>query len=103
MTNWYDDLLFNKTFSGLYVEDAILKDIASKKGKTYKKSSSGEESRGIDGYIDDVPYSVKAESYKDSAAKNTETINATMVYYRYTEDANKKNTGVEYYIEDEEE
>lgn len=103
LTNWYDDLLFNKTFSGLYVEDAILKDIASKKGKTYKKSSSGEESRGIDGYIDDVPYSVKAESYKDSAAKNTETINATMVYYRYTEDANKKNTGVEYYIEDEEE
>lgn len=102
LTNWYDDLLFNKTFSGLYVEDAILKDIASKKEETYKKSSSSEESQGIDGYIGDVPYSVKAESYKDSAAKNTETINAKMVYYRYTEDANKKNTGVEYYIEDDE-
>ena len=103
LTNWFDDLLFNKTFSGLYVEDAILKDIATKKEKTYRKSSSSEESQGIDGYIDDVPYSVKAESYKDSAAKNTETINAMMVYYRYTEDANKKNTGVEYYIEEDDE
>lgn len=36
LTNWYDDLLFNKTFSGLYVEDAILKDIASKKKKAIK-------------------------------------------------------------------
>ena len=103
LTNWYDDLLFNKTFSGLYVEDAILKDIASKKKKSYQKSSSSEESKGIDGYIGDIPYSVKAESYKDSAAKNTETINAKMVYYRYTEDENKKNTGVEYYIEEDEE
>lgn len=102
LTNWFDDLLFNKTFSGLYVEAAILKDIATKKEKTYRKSSSSEESQGIDGYIDDVPYSVKAESYKDSAPKNTETINATMVYYRYTEDANRKNTGVEYYIEEDE-
>ena len=102
LTNWYDDLLFNKTFAGLYAEDAILKDIAEKKKEEYKKSTSEEESQGIDGYIGNVPYSVKAESYKESAAKNTETISAKMVYYRYTEDANKKNIGVEYYIEEDE-
>ena len=101
LTNWYDDLMFNKTFFGLYAESAILKDIAEKNNATYKKSSAAEESQGIDGYIDDVAYSVKAETYKDSSAHNTETINAKMVYYRNTYDSNNKVDGVEYYIEEE--
>lgn len=96
LTKYYDDLMFNKTFAGLYVQDKILKDIANDKQATYRKASSDDESKGIDGYIDGIPYSVKSETYKTSAAKNTETINATMVYYS----ENKKTKEIEYYIED---
>lgn len=99
LTDYYNDLMFNKTFSGLYVQDEILKDIASEKKATYRKSTALEEGQGIDGYIDDVPYSIKSETYKDSAAKNTETISAKMVYYR----ENKKDKSIEYYIEEDDE
>lgn len=96
LTEYYDDLMFNKTFAGLYVQDIILKDIAKDKQATYKKASSDDESKGIDGYIDDIPYSVKSETYKTSAAKNSEKIDATMVYY--TE--NKTTKEIEYYIDE---
>ena len=96
LTEYYDDLMFNKTFVGLYVQDKILKDIAKDKRAIYKKASSDDESKGIDGYIDDIPYSVKSETYKTSAAKNSEKIDATMVYY--TE--NKKTKEIEYYIDE---
>lgn len=97
LNDYYDDLMFNKTFAGLYVQDKILKDIADENNAIYRKPSATEEGRGIDGYIDDVPYSVKSETYRNSAAKNNETINAKMVYY--TE--NKKSKTIDYYIEEE--
>lgn len=99
LVDYYDDLMFSKTFSGLYVQDEILRDIADKKRATYRKPNAIEEGQGIDGYIDDIPYSVKPETYKDSAAKNNETINAKMVYYS----ENKKDTNIDYYIEEEDE
>ena len=99
LVDYYDDLMFSKTFSGLYVQDEILRDIADKKKATYRKPNAIEEGQGIDGYIDDIPYSVKSETYKDSAAKNNETINAKMVYYS----ENKKDKSIDYYIEEEDE
>lgn len=99
LVDYYDDLMFSKTFSGLYVQDEILRDIADKKRATYRKPNAIEEGQGIDGYIDDIPYSVKPETYKDSAAKNNETINAKMVYYS----ENKKDTNIDYYIKEEDE
>lgn len=99
LVDYYDDLMFTKTFSGLYAQEEILKDIAANKNATYRKPNAIEEGQGIDGYIDDVPYSVKSETYKDSAAKNNETIKAKMVYYS----ENKKDKSVDYYIEEEDE
>lgn len=95
---YYDDLMFNKTFYGLYVQDEILRSIAADRKAKFRKPTATEESQGIDGYIDDVPYSIKSESYKESAAKNNETINAKMVYYK----DNKKDKTIDYYIEEEE-
>ncbi len=99
LVDYYDDLMFTKTFSGLYAQEEILKDIAANKNATYRKPNAIEEGQGIDGYIDDVPYSVKSETYKDSAAKNNETIKAKMVYYC----ENKKDKSIDYYIEEENE
>ena len=96
---YYDDLMFNKTFKGLYAQNEILKDIATDKNTEFRKPTATEEGQGIDGYIGDVPYSVKSETYKNSAAKNNETINAIMVYYK----DNQKDKTIDYYIEEEEE
>ena len=37
LVDYYDDLMFDKTFSDLYVQDEILIDIADKKKATYRK------------------------------------------------------------------
>ena len=101
---WLEDFMFYKTFNGLYVQDAILADIAKEKECNYTRSTSEEEGRGIDGYIDGIAYSIKSETYKDSIKQNIETINATMVYYRYKYEngSRTKIEKVEYYIEEDE-
>ena len=99
---WLEDLMFYKTFNGLYVQDAILNDIAKSMGTTYKKSSSSDEGKGIDGYINNIAYSIKSETYKDTTRQAIETINARMVYYYYKYEPNSttKIKSVEYYIEE---
>lgn len=84
---WVEDLVIYKTFNGLYVQKSILASLAERKGTTYRLSTPEEESVGIDGYVGDVPYSVKPDTYK-SMKRLSETINVKMIYY------SKKKTGL---------
>jgi hypothetical protein len=78
--NWVKDLLIVKTYEGLRVQHVILKKVAEMKHTTYTHSTPDEESKGIDGYIGDVPVSVKPLSYK---TKNMlrERIDVKMIFY----------------------
>lgn len=80
VNRWVEDLVINKTFNGLYVQKAILASLAQRKGTTYRLATPEEESRGIDGYVGDKPYSVKPDSYK-SMSQLSEHIDVTMIYY----------------------
>ena len=77
---WVTELILEQTYVGLRVERAILEEAARCLGRTLSLSSPEDESRGIDGYLDGIPVSVKPNSYK---AMDTigETINARMIYY----------------------
>ena len=77
---WVEDLVIYKTFNGLYVQKAILASLAERKGTTYRLATPEEESIGIDGYVGDVPYSVKPDTYK-TMNRLSETINVKMIYY----------------------
>lgn len=81
--HWVEDLVISKTFNGLYVQKAILASLAERKGTTYRFSTPEEESVGIDGYVDDVPYSVKPATYK-IMGRLSESINVKMIYYTKT-------------------
>ena len=83
VNRWVEDLVINKTFNGLYVQKAILASLAQKKGTTYRLATPEEESRGIDGYVGDKPYSVKPDTYK-SMSQLSEHIDVTMIYYSKT-------------------
>ena len=91
--NWVEDLLIQKTFNGMYVQQAILKYLACKQGKSYRASNPHEEGQGIDGFIGDQPYSVKPDTYK-TMRQLQEKIEVKMVYY------NKKKTGLEIEVSD---
>lgn len=90
---WVEDLVIYKTFNGLYVQKAILASLAERKGTTYRLATPDEESTGIDGYVGDVPYSVKPDTYK-TMNRLSETINVKMIYYT------KKKTGLTIEVEE---
>lgn len=81
--NWVEDLVINKTFNGLYVQKAILASLAEKKGTTYRLANPHEESKGIDGFVGDTPYSIKPDTYK-TMGRLSESIDVKMIYYTKT-------------------
>ena len=80
---WIEDLLLFKTYNGLYVQEAILRELAERKGLAFRRSTPEEESQGIDGYVGDVAYSVKPDTYK-TMDRLPESIGYTMIYYTKT-------------------
>lgn len=81
--SWVEDLVIVKTYNGLYVQKAILSKVAGKCGKNYRLATPEEESQGIDGYIGDIPYSVKPDTYK-TMGRLPEIISVKMIYYSKT-------------------
>ncbi len=85
---WVEDLVLEKTFIGLRFQEAILKKIASIKSQKYRLATPGEESRGIDGFVGEVPVSIKPITYKTKNALR-EVIQCKIVFYE------KKKDGLE--------
>ena len=85
---WVQDLVINKTFNGMYVQKAILASLAERRGTTYRLATPEEESMGIDGYVGEVPYSVKPDTYK-TMGRLSETIDVKMIYYSKTKTNSK--------------
>lgn len=84
---WIEDLVLTKTFSGLKLQEAILKAVSIGKGLPYRVSTKKEESKGIDGYIGSIAVSIKPSTYKTMTALN-EMIDCQMIFY------NKTKTGI---------
>ena len=87
---WVEDLVIYKTFNGLYVQKAILAALAAKRGTEYRLAFPEEESRGIDGYVGGIPYSVKPDTYQ-TMGRLSESIDVKMIYYTKTKAGLKIN------------
>jgi len=85
---WVEDLVLEKTFVGLRFQEAILKKVASIKNTDYRLAEPKEESQGIDGFIGDMPVSIKPITYKNKDALREE-IKAKIIFY------NKTKSGLE--------
>lgn len=83
VTRWVEDLVISKTYHGLYVQKAILLKLAEKKGTAYRLATPAEESLGIDGYVGEIAYSIKPDSYK-TMTRLREEIAVKMIYYTKT-------------------
>jgi len=85
---WVSNLVLEKTFIGLKFQEAILKKVASIKNTSYRLSEPKEESRGIDGFIGNIPISIKPITYKVKSALREE-IETKIIFY------NKTKSGLE--------
>lgn len=90
---WVEDLVIAKTYNGLYVQEAILSKLAEKRGEDYRLATPEEESQGIDGYVGNIPYSIKPDTYK-TMGRLSETIKVKMIYYT------KKKNGLTIEVEE---
>ncbi len=82
---WVYDLVVVKTFIGLKFQEAILSKISQIFNQTYRLASPEEESKGIDGFIGEIPVSIKPETYKTQ--KNLkENIKVKIIYYKKVRD-----------------
>ncbi|MEW6585736.1 MAG: MjaI family restriction endonuclease [Nitrospirota bacterium] len=78
---WARDLVIVQTFIGLQFQEAILKKAAKIKGVPYIMSERTGEREGIDGYLGDVPVSIKPDTYKLKKSLREE-IPARLIYYK---------------------
>ncbi len=85
---WVEDLVICKTFNGLYVQKAILASLAEMRGETYRLAVPEEESKGIDGFVGEIPYSIKPDSYR-TMGRLSEGIEVKMIYYTKTKNGLK--------------
>ena len=77
---WVEDLVITKTFIGLNVQEGILKVVSEIRNVPYRLSSPSEESKGIDGYIGEMPVSIKPLTYKSKNMLN-EKIDVPIIFY----------------------
>jgi len=85
---WVSNLVLEKTFIGLKFQEAILKKVALIKNDSYRLSELKEESQGIDGFIGNIPVSIKPITYKIKSALREE-IKIKIIFY------NKTKSGLE--------
>lgn len=90
---WVEDLVISKTYNGLYVQKAILAKIAEIKDTDYRLARPEEESIGIDGYVGNIAYSIKPDTYK-TMGRLSEMIDVKMIYYT------KTKTGIKIDVEE---
>jgi len=82
--DWIEDLVITKTAEGLVIQEIILEYIAEKKGEKWRSANPEEESKNIDGYIGDVPVSIKPSTYLAKKTTVREEIGVEMIYYNKT-------------------
>lgn len=80
--NWMEDLVYQKTYDGLMVQNAIIEAIANELHVRWQLANPEQESQGIDGFINGHPVQIKADSYKQTGKKHNEEIAYPVVYYK---------------------
>jgi len=68
---WVKDLVLTKKYSGLKLQDSILKRISEALGKSYRAAKPEEEAKGIDGFIGDIPVSIKPITIRKKCYQKT--------------------------------
>lgn len=89
---WVADLVLAKSYAGLRFQQSILKQIAAQKKLSWRLAEPEEESKGIDGYIGNMPVSVKPVTYQ-AKAMLPEEIEVKIIRYE------KKKSGIRVYYD----
>jgi len=79
---WVKDLIIDKTFAGLQLQLDILEMVCD--NDDYRLANSDEEAKGIDGFVNGEPVSIKPHTYKKTIQAGKESISYRIIYYKQT-------------------
>lgn len=91
INQWVEDLVINKTYVGLRLHEAILKEVAQQLGRECRLAGPDEEAKGIDGYIGNTAVSIKPSSYRQQHTV-VEELPSAVIFYTKT----RRGIDVEY-------
>jgi hypothetical protein len=74
------NLVINQTYTGLKIQEVILIKLSQIMRKNFKWSSGKEDSSGVDGYIGNIPISIKPKTSRENKKPGTKR-----VYYEIDE------------------
>ena len=77
---WVEDLIYNKTLTGLYYQKAILQI----EGAPFRLATPSEEAMNIDGFVGDTAYQIKPDTYDHMKYEVHEEIPCKIVRYKKT-------------------
>jgi len=95
---WERDFIISKTYSGLMVQDAIIKLIAEKLGVQSRLGDTADEQKGIDGYVNDIPVQIKAATFEQDNHNERFADGIVMIYY--TKEGRTGDITFSYNVED---
>ena len=78
--SWVKELVIDKTFIGLRLQEVILIKFSETLKTKYRLATPEQESKGIDGFLGDVPVSIKPVTYKIKKSLH-EDIDVKMIFY----------------------
>lgn len=64
VNRWIRDLVLYKTYLGFDTQEVIFHKLAGEYHREYTRAEADDESKGIDGYLDGQPVSVKPVTYQ---------------------------------------
>lgn len=82
--DWVEDLVITKTAEGLVIQEIVLKYLAEKLNKQWRKSTPSEESKNIDGFIGKTPIQIKPATYLSKKPTVRDEIKVEIIYYKKT-------------------
>ena len=69
-----ENLLYNQTYTGLKIQEVILIKISQIMKQKYRWAAAKEDSSGIDGFVGDIPISIKPKSCRVSKPAGTKRV-----------------------------
>ena len=83
---WVEDLVIDKSFWGLKIQEAILLKLEEITKKKCRLANAKEERKGFDGFVGDAPIQIKPSTYKTASNVKTEKLRAKTIYYEKNKD-----------------
>jgi hypothetical protein len=83
---WVEDLVIDKSFWGLKIQEAIIIELEKITNEKCRLANKQEESKGIDGFVGNIPIQIKPSSYKTASNVKNEKLRAKTIYYEKNND-----------------